>query len=99
MLLLVAMALATPESGPNLFERSLAKDCGTQVLRQARVQTIHGDSRTLIYDERLPSKQVSCLLAWAASWHGRIVNGVDTYASKRYPLGPYDIPPELKRRP
>ena len=81
---------------PTYFELSLAEACGKQVLNHSRIWT-NGDNRTLIYDDRLPPEQTTCLLAWAASWRDRLVNGVNTYASPRYPLGPYEIPPELRR--
>ena len=97
MLVPFAFALLAAAEPANLLEPSLAKACGKEVLNHARIWT-NGDSRTLIYDNRLPPEQTRCLLTWAESWRGQLVNGVNTYASPRYPLGPYDISPELRRR-
>lgn len=93
--MLLALALVP---GAPILEPSLREACGGQVLEHARIESNHGDSNLLIYDDRLAPRQVNCLLDWASSWHGRIINGVRTYRSKRYPLGPYDIPPEMRAR-
>lgn len=95
VLALIALFVATAQQSDFPDEQSLANGCGTRVLSHARIQEVHGDSHLLIYDDRLPSAQVNCLLDWAASLQGKVINGVRTYASHRYPLGPYDIPPEL----
>ena len=97
MLVPFAFALLGATQPTNFLEPSLAQACGKQILDHSRIWT-NGDNRTLIYDNQLPPEQTSCLLAWAASWRGQLVNGVNTYASPRYPLGPYEIPPELRRR-
>ena len=98
MPVLLALLLAGATDPPNFLERSLAERCGTQVLDRARVWVMGGDRRMLIYDHRLSRAQISCLFAWAAAMHDEVANGVQTYATSRYPLGPYDAPPELKER-
>jgi len=98
MIALFALAVVTTTENADL-ERSMVETCGMQVTRHARIKTMHGDSRLLIYDAALPPEQIDCLQRWAASWRHRIINGVGTYASHRYPLGPYELPPEARRNP
>lgn len=98
MLLLYAFAAIAGPPQPDFPDvQSLAHRCGRGVSSHARIVVMHRDSRLVIYDEALPADQINCLLAWAASWRGRIVNGVSTYASDRGLRGPYELPTKSKR--